>query len=58
MFFTHAFYNKTDHLDITEILLKVVLSTLNQTNKQSQPYDVYFRTKTDKVVVNPTTMQS
>jgi membrane-anchored protein YejM (alkaline phosphatase superfamily) len=40
--------NKTDHLDITEILLKVVLSTLNQTNKQNQPYDVYFRTKTDK----------
>jgi hypothetical protein len=27
--------NKTDHHDITEILLKVVLSTIKQTNKQT-----------------------
>jgi hypothetical protein len=27
--------NKTDHHDITEILLKVALSTIKQTNKQT-----------------------
>ena len=30
----HLFYNKTDLHDITEILLKVALNTINQANKQ------------------------
>jgi hypothetical protein len=30
-----SFINKTDRHDITEILLKVALSTIKQTNKQT-----------------------
>jgi len=33
--------NKTDHHDITEILLKVALNTTKQTNKQSKKRTVF-----------------
>jgi hypothetical protein len=36
--------NKTDRNDITEILLKVVLNTINQTNKQPKLNDFYLDT--------------
>jgi hypothetical protein len=32
--------NKTDRHDITEILLKVALNTIKQTNKQNKQYKI------------------
>jgi hypothetical protein len=32
--------NKTDHHDITEILLKVALNTIKQTNKQTDEQQI------------------
>jgi hypothetical protein len=34
--------NKADRHDIAEILLKVALNTIKQTNKQSDIYDIIF----------------
>jgi hypothetical protein len=36
--------NKTDRHDITEILLKVVLNTIKQTNKHCKMFHIYHRT--------------
>jgi len=33
--------NKTDRHDITEILLKVALNTIKQTNKQTTSFELY-----------------
>ena len=44
--------NKTDHHDITEILLKVALNTINQTNQLFQNDD-----KNDKLMKTSLTMQ-
>jgi hypothetical protein len=35
--------NKTDRHDITEILLKVALNTIKQTNKQTNQYPIENR---------------
>jgi hypothetical protein len=42
--------NKTDHHDITEILLKVALNTIKQTNKQYTSYCLTGQTHDIKLV--------
>jgi hypothetical protein len=40
--FSKSSTNKTDHHDITEILLKVALNTIKQTNKQTKKHYFYY----------------
>ena len=45
--------NKTDHLDITEILLKVALNTINQSNQSINAKHTSFRNKSkDRITRN------